>query len=255
MQMPEEINRLVTDRLSDLLLTPDRLSNENLYKEGATDDRIKFVGNIMIDTLEANREKASGLEIGEIIGGNLLDGSGQPVTGNRSPVTGYALMTLHRPSNVDTREVFEPIINFLCDEVANDMPLIWPIHPRSKKQLERFGLMEKVTAQKNAEARYNTMKEELAQLEATKEQIQFLGIPMSKTGYRALNGSIIFCLLGGLVFFIYKFRHSNYVTQQARSAIAEMEHEFEQHRRWALEREQKLSRELLDERNKKRQTT
>ncbi len=126
---------------------------------------------------------------------------------------------------------------------------------KSEKATLLIRLEEKENALKNAEARYNTMKEELAQLEATKEQIQFLGIPMSKTGYRALNGSIIFCLLGGLVFFIYKFRHSNYVTQQARSAIAEMEHEFEQHRRWALEREQKLSRELLDERNKKRQTT
>lgn len=106
-------------------------------------------------------------------------------------------------------------------------------------------------AQKN----FTRMQQELDQLETEKENMQFLGIKMTKTGYRALSGSIIFCLLGGLVFFIYQYRHSNYITQQSRSAIAEMEHEFEQHRRWALEREQKLSRELLDERNKKRQTT
>jgi UDP-N-acetylglucosamine 2-epimerase (non-hydrolysing) len=67
MTMPEEINRLVTDRLADLLLTPDTLSIENLKKEGATDNRIAFVGNIMIDTLEANREKAAKLSINEII--------------------------------------------------------------------------------------------------------------------------------------------------------------------------------------------
>ena len=73
-KMPEEINRLVTDRLSDLLLTPDTLSNENLRKEGVPEHKINFVGNIMIDTLEANREKASELEIGEIIERNLIDG-------------------------------------------------------------------------------------------------------------------------------------------------------------------------------------
>jgi UDP-N-acetylglucosamine 2-epimerase (non-hydrolysing) len=74
MTMPEEINRLVTDRLSDLLLVPDKLSAENLRNEGVPEEKIKFVGNIMIDTLEANRDKASELEIGEIIKRNLIDG-------------------------------------------------------------------------------------------------------------------------------------------------------------------------------------
>ena len=73
MDMPEEINRLVTDRLCDLLFTPDRLSNANLKAEGIPDEKIKFVGNIMIDTLEREREKASTLNINEIIYENLID--------------------------------------------------------------------------------------------------------------------------------------------------------------------------------------
>src|SRR6056297_1297488 len=77
-RMPEEINRLVTDRLSNLLLTPDKLSSENLRKEGVPEEKIKFVGNIMIDTLEANRHKAEDLDINEIIKNNLIPGQISP---------------------------------------------------------------------------------------------------------------------------------------------------------------------------------
>jgi UDP-N-acetylglucosamine 2-epimerase (non-hydrolysing) len=141
-KMPEEINRLVTDRLSDLLLTPDHLSTENLLKEGTPQDKIVFVGNIMIDTLEANRTKASSLHIDEIIGKNLPP--------DYTPVASvphdedYALITLHRPSNVDQKEVFEPIMRFIMDEVSQGLTIIWPIHPRTKKQLQQFGLFEEV---------------------------------------------------------------------------------------------------------------
>jgi len=139
MTMPEEINRLVTDRLSDLLLTPDRLSNENLRREGVSDEKICFVGNIMIDTLEANREKAATLEQSSILRENLLlSGVGCPALEG-----GYALVTMHRPSNVDRQEVLEPILNFLTDEVAAQMPVIWPIHPRTRKMLQTFGLWSK----------------------------------------------------------------------------------------------------------------
>ena len=141
MKMPEEINRLVTDRLSDLLLTPDKLSSENLRKEGTPENNIVFVGNIMIDTLEANRRKAEKLSIEKIIEKNNL----QPVTCNLKPER-FALMTLHRPSNVDSPEIFTPIINFLLDEVTPATPLIWPIHPRSEKHLKEFGLWEKVVS-------------------------------------------------------------------------------------------------------------
>ncbi len=140
--MPEEVNRLVTDRLSDLLLTPDRLSSENLRKEGTEESRIVFVGNIMIDTLEANRIKAKSLSIGMVIDKNLISGnsikSAVPAEGQ------YAVMTLHRPSNVDNKEVLEPLVHFLLEEVTKDYTLIWPIHPRTRKQLERFSLYEKV---------------------------------------------------------------------------------------------------------------
>ncbi len=142
MTMPEEINRLVTDRLSDLLLTPDRLSSDNLRKEGTPEEKIFFVGNIMIDTLEANREKSVNLDINNIVNLNMVDGKKSSYQHNFS--SGYGLMTLHRPSNVDSEEVFIPIIKFLLEEVSRDLILVWPIHPRARKQLVNIGLWEKV---------------------------------------------------------------------------------------------------------------
>ena len=140
-RMPEEINRLVTDRLSDLLLTPDTLSIENLKKEGVEDRRIEFVGNIMIDTLETQREKAAALAITDVLKENLLlEEAAHPAVENEN----YAVITLHRPSNVDHKEILTALVDFLTDEVASDMPLLWPIHPRARKQLELFGLWDKV---------------------------------------------------------------------------------------------------------------
>src|SRR5450759_5005404 len=108
MSMPEEINRLVTDRISDLLLTPDSISSANLRKEGTPVHKIVFVGNIMIDTLEANRERASALTLRDIINNNLSQGY---IFRGTTPVNNsYAVMTLHRTSNVDQEQVFVPII-------------------------------------------------------------------------------------------------------------------------------------------------
>lgn len=142
MTMPEEINRIVTDRLSDLLLTPDKLSSENLLNEGTEAKKIHFVGNIMIDTLEANRAKASRIEISSIINSNIIKGK----NGNMPEVNenNYSVITLHRPSNVDSREVFTALTNFLLSEVSRDMSLIWPIHPRALKQLKLIGMWEKI---------------------------------------------------------------------------------------------------------------
>ena len=97
--MPEEVNRLVTDRLSDLLFTPDRLSGDNLRQEGVPEEKIWFVGNIMIDTLEAQRSKAADLQVAEIVTRNRLEEQGQaaPLRSDGP----FALLTLHRPSNVD----------------------------------------------------------------------------------------------------------------------------------------------------------
>ena len=89
-KMPEEINRLVTDRLSDLLLTPDTLSIENLKKEGVPDSKIKFVGNIMIDTLESNRDKAAKMEISEIIEENLISDQKTITKNNKQRITNRA---------------------------------------------------------------------------------------------------------------------------------------------------------------------
>jgi UDP-N-acetylglucosamine 2-epimerase (non-hydrolysing) len=142
MSMPEEINRLVADRLSDLLLTPDPISSENLRKEGVSESKICFVGNIMIDTLEANRQKSSQIRINDIIKQNLLEAV-QPGTRNPEPGTeNYAVVTLHRPSNVDEIEILEPLVTFLTDEVCNKLTLLWPIHPRTKKMLESYNLFE-----------------------------------------------------------------------------------------------------------------
>jgi len=142
MSMPEEINRLVTDRLSDLLLTPDLLSSENLRREGIPDERISFVGNIMIDTLEANRAKAEKIKLVDIFRENLASDTRLPFI---LPNDGeYALLTLHRPSNVDFEEVLVPLVEFLLNEVTNKTMLIWPIHPRARKKLQMHGLWDMV---------------------------------------------------------------------------------------------------------------
>jgi len=150
MAMPEEINRLVTDRLSDLLLTPDLLSNANLKAEGVADERIQFVGNVMIDTLEENRSKAESISIAGIIQNNFHEGkrleieAGFPILDNR-----LAVLTLHRPSNVDNPEILGNLLNFLLNEVCADQPLLWTLHPRTEKRLKEFGLWNKIEESKN----------------------------------------------------------------------------------------------------------
>jgi UDP-N-acetylglucosamine 2-epimerase (non-hydrolysing) len=147
MSMPEEINRLVTDRLSDLLLTPDIISSANLRAEGTNDNKIAFVGNIMIDTLEDNRNKTSLLTLIDIINNNLsqeYNFRGEALSDNS-----FTVMTLHRPSNVDHEEVLVPLVEFLLDEVTKDFSLIWPIHPRTKKQIKAFGLWERILENKS----------------------------------------------------------------------------------------------------------
>jgi len=142
MTMPEEINRLVTDRLSDLLLTPDEISTQNLRLEGVPEKKIVFVGNIMIDTLETNRALAKELRIDLIINKNHINGV--VFKKNVPQEEAYALITLHRPSNVDDKEVLSSIIRFLVTDVAKDVTIIWTIHPRTLKQLHMFQLFEEV---------------------------------------------------------------------------------------------------------------
>ncbi len=117
--MPEEINRLVTDRLSDLLLTPSRDGDANLLKEGVDPSRIHFVGNLMIDSLLASKAKAEQLT-------TLKDLGLTP--------RGYAVCTLHRPSNVDDPRVFSGLLQSLI-HISERLPVIFPVHPRTRRML------------------------------------------------------------------------------------------------------------------------
>jgi UDP-N-acetylglucosamine 2-epimerase (non-hydrolysing) len=146
-RMPEEINRLVTDRLSDLLFTPDSISDQNLRDEGVSESRICRVGNIMIDTLEAQREAASRLAPKTIIESHLHpEQAAAAVSLKDWPDGSFALMTLHRPSNVDARETLEPLVDFFIEDAAARLPIVWAIHPRSESRLREHGLWQRVCA-------------------------------------------------------------------------------------------------------------
>ncbi len=122
--MPEEINRIVTDSLADLLLTPSVDADENLMKEGVPESKIKLVGNVMIDSLVANLEKARASSILSRLG---------------LEKKGYIYVTLHRPSNVDHQAGLSQLMNSL-GRIAKDMPIVFPMHPRTRKMCEQFGI-------------------------------------------------------------------------------------------------------------------
>jgi UDP-N-acetylglucosamine 2-epimerase (non-hydrolysing) len=128
--MPEEINRILTDSISDLLLTPSPDGDENLKKEGVSADKIKFVGNVMIDSLLRNLKIAESSIIREEL--NLIEKQ-------------YAVMTLHRPSNVDDKATFSGLIEAML-EISNKIPIVFPAHPRSRGKINEFGFAEKVEA-------------------------------------------------------------------------------------------------------------
>jgi len=128
--MPEEINRVITDHLSDLLFVTEESGKANLCNEGIKPEKIHFVGNTMIDSLLASQEKA-----GKSV---ILDQFGLRGSSNGS-VRRYALLTLHRPSNVDDRETFVSILEGL-DELAGSCPILFSAHPRTRKQIAGFGL-------------------------------------------------------------------------------------------------------------------
>jgi len=128
--MPEEINRVVTDSISHWLLTPSRDGDANLLREGVPRERIHFVGNIMIDSLVSHRDRAARSVILDELG--VKAGC-------------YVLITLHRPSNVDTREGLETILAAF-EELAREVNLVFPIHPRTVKRLDEFGLTDRVEA-------------------------------------------------------------------------------------------------------------
>lgn len=136
--MPEEINRLVTDAITDIFFTTSVDADENLFKEGVSRDKVFMVGNLMIDTLEANLTKASG----SLQKFSLLNLSGNIDVKNLAS-TGYGVMTFHRPSNVDNKEELERIVS-IWGAISNKLPLVFPIHPRTYKNIQQFGLLEKI---------------------------------------------------------------------------------------------------------------
>jgi UDP-N-acetylglucosamine 2-epimerase (non-hydrolysing) len=161
MQMPEEINRLVTDRLADLLLVPDRLSEKNLLGEGCTNEQVVMVGNIMIDTFDANHEEALAISKSDIINRNIhSETSSKVVLEDHN----YAVVTLHRPSNVDDKETLKGILDFFANGVAEKMPVIWPVHPRTEKQLKNFNLWDVLLAIPNIQLVYPLSYHDMLQL-------------------------------------------------------------------------------------------
>jgi len=122
--MPEEINRILTDAISDLLFCSEASGVENLRREGIPDRQVHLVGNVMIDTLLRHREKAAASKVLEVLG--LSAG-------------GYAVVTLHRPANVDSPGILRPIFNAL-EQIARDMPVVFPVHPRTRERLSAFGI-------------------------------------------------------------------------------------------------------------------
>ena len=135
--MPEEINRLLTDSISDLLFCTEQSGIDNLLAEGVSKDRIHMVGHVMIDTLLKNLEKAKDSTIlSDLQSQHNLNGDG------------FAVLTMHRPSNVDDPMAFGRILDAL-EVIQKDMPIIFPIHPRTRKNLSSMGLQSRVDALKN----------------------------------------------------------------------------------------------------------
>jgi UDP-N-acetylglucosamine 2-epimerase (non-hydrolysing) len=132
--MPEEINRLLTDAISDYLFAPSPDADENLKKEGIPEDKIFLVGDVMIDSLLFNLDKAKKTKILERLG--LTKNPKSEIRNPKSPRP-YALLTLHRPSNVDDRKSLHNILEAL-KRISKEIPIIFPIHPRTRKQIEAF---------------------------------------------------------------------------------------------------------------------
>jgi len=129
--MPEEINRVLTDAISDYLFITEQSAEKNLLKEGVAKEKIFFTGNVMIDTLLKHLQKA---EKSPILGQmGLRNGAGECAP--------YCLLTLHRPSNVDNEQIFRNILGALV-EIAKQVPIIFPVHPRTMNRIREFKLEE-----------------------------------------------------------------------------------------------------------------
>lgn len=134
-RMPEEINRVLTDQMADMLYTTERSAHDNLAREGIPAERMAFVGNVMIDSLLSNREVA-------VAPKDVLSHAGAD-TAVLDDAAGFAVVTLHRPSNVDQADTLSGLVDVLV-EVSRRLPLVFPIHPRTRNNLDKFGLAERL---------------------------------------------------------------------------------------------------------------
>ncbi|HRD94838.1 MAG TPA: UDP-N-acetylglucosamine 2-epimerase (non-hydrolyzing) [Rubrivivax sp.] len=132
-QMPEEINRVLTDQVADRLYITERSAAQNLLREGVAPERIVFTGNVMIDSLLDCRESARPVA-------TTLREHGLDPSLIEGP-TGYGVVTLHRPSNVDDPQVLKPLLQVIA-EVSQRLPLVFAMHPRTRSNVERFGLSD-----------------------------------------------------------------------------------------------------------------
>jgi UDP-N-acetylglucosamine 2-epimerase (non-hydrolysing) len=170
--MPEEINRLLTDQIADLLFTPSAEADENLRAEGIPAKRIKLVGNIMIDSLYKHLERSRQSRVKDRLG--LTD---QP----------YAVLTLHRPANVDDDLIFEKILRAL-EAISQHLPIVFPVHPRTRKTIAELGLegtMERIKGLRLIEplgyldflSLYSSARLVLTDSGGIQEETSVLGIP------------------------------------------------------------------------------
>jgi UDP-N-acetylglucosamine 2-epimerase (non-hydrolysing) len=139
--MPEEINRVLTDQIADVLYTTERSAAANLAREGIDASRIAFVGNVMIDSLAAHRPRA-------VAPAATLRAAGLAPVAVEQP-EGFGVVTLHRPSNVDERGALAECLGALA-AVAQKLPLVWPVHPRTRSNIERFGLSGMIASERIA---------------------------------------------------------------------------------------------------------
>ncbi|MBN2471759.1 MAG: UDP-N-acetylglucosamine 2-epimerase (non-hydrolyzing) [Anaerolineae bacterium] len=171
-EMPEEINRLVVDQIADLLLTPSRDGDAQLLKEGIPAERVQFVGNVMIDSLVHALERAKKSTVLDELG--LAPGT-------------FAVLTLHRPSNVDDPETLRGILEALTD-IQQQIPIIFPIHPRTQGRIEAFGLQAMLDAAPDLRiteplgyidflSLYSNAKLALTDSGGLQEETTYLGIP------------------------------------------------------------------------------
>ena len=140
-KMPEEINRVLTDQVADRLYTTERSALDNLLREGIAESRVCFAGNVMIDSLVANKPKAR--SAAQTLQAHGFDPS---LVGQAG---GYGVVTLHRPSNVDDADTLRALLSVL-GEVAAQLPLVFALHPRTRNNIERFGLADLIDIRRTA---------------------------------------------------------------------------------------------------------